>query len=325
MNPIKIAFIGAGAIGGRYLQAFPLCKYALDIHIVEPIFANLERGLSWMNSTSKSPASDIKITTYSTVEELEDNFDITIIATTADVRALLLKSFLKKNQTNNLVLEKVVFQKEVDFKEIAKLLDKENIKTWVNCARRYSALYKELSEIEESKIWHCSLNGTGWGLACNSIHFIDLVQFLTKSKVSQVFTHGLTHIEVAKRPGFFELFGTLEVQFANGSSLSLKCNEGEPFLYLNITNDSNHFQISELTQEAWKYDSKVKGLVTVPHPLVNQSQLSHRMIEDIWETGNCVLPSYTESMEAHLKVLSAFNEFFENQGLKIDDKSCPIT
>jgi hypothetical protein len=165
----------------------------------------------------------------------------------------------------------------------------------------------------------------GWGLACNSIHFIDLIQYLSHSKVSQVQTHGLTRSKPAKRPGFMELFGTLDIQFENRSSISLKCNEGEPFLSLSLTNNSNHFQISEITQQAWKHNPTLTEFIEIPHPQINQSQLSHQIVEEIWETKNCNLPHYNESMETQLKLILAFNDFFISQGCNIYDETCPIT
>ena len=79
-----------------------------------------------------------------------------------------------------LILEKVVFQSIQDFEDIIELLKINQIKAWVNCPRRMYKFYQEVQkQIGNGEQIIYTIRGGNWEMGCNSIHFIDLISFIS--------------------------------------------------------------------------------------------------------------------------------------------------
>ena len=58
--------------------------------------------------------------------------------------------------------------------------------------------------------------GENWGLSCNSLHFIDLICYLTDSNIISINTSGVSDkIMSSKRAGFIEFTGSIDVKLKN--------------------------------------------------------------------------------------------------------------
>jgi hypothetical protein len=103
---------------------------------------------------------------------------LVVIATNSDVRADLIRAIVDQTKVRNLLLEKVLFQKESDYFDIQKLLKKENIPTWVNFYRRDTVFFIDIKkQINLSKKIEMAVSGSLWGIGCLGPHFIDLLSF----------------------------------------------------------------------------------------------------------------------------------------------------
>ena len=111
-----------------------------------------------------------------------EEYYVTIIATTAGIRAIVTQKLLEKNKVKHIIFEKVLFQKVEEYHCVDMLLNRYKTRGWVNCPRRIYPTYQNLKELlfgEESV--DMEVVGNGWGLACNSVHFIDLYAYLTSA------------------------------------------------------------------------------------------------------------------------------------------------
>ena len=95
---------------------------------------------------------------------------------------MLLKNCLKKNKVKYIIFEKVLFQKVEEYHSVDMLLNRYKTRGWVNCHRRIYPTYQNLKELLfGEELVDMEVVGNGWGLACNSVHFIDLYAYLTSA------------------------------------------------------------------------------------------------------------------------------------------------
>ena len=130
---VNVCLIGCGGVGKRHLEAMLKVKNDINIEVVEPNIENTPTTLVGQN-----------INYFSKIEDVSNNIDICLIATTANVRKKVILELVSKKNVKFMILEKVVFQNEKDFDEILKLFEEKNIKSWVNCHLRAQPIYKEL-------------------------------------------------------------------------------------------------------------------------------------------------------------------------------------
>ena len=176
----KILIIGAGQLGARHLQGVLKSEHCLQITVVDPSNASLlnaqKLGKEIVLGNENSTVLYLK--TMPTHEE----YYVTIIATTAGIRAIVTQELLEKNKVKHIIFEKVLFQKVEEYHSVDMLLNRYKTRGWVNCPRRIYPTYQNLKELlfgEESV--DMEVVGNGWGLACNSVHFIDLYAYLTSA------------------------------------------------------------------------------------------------------------------------------------------------
>ena len=95
MSKQSLLLIGAGNIGRRHLQGILLAKNQLNIFVVEPV--EVTRSLIEQAVTESGGLGQHSLQIVSSLDEIEQNdFEITIIATSADVRKKVLLDFLEK-------------------------------------------------------------------------------------------------------------------------------------------------------------------------------------------------------------------------------------
>jgi len=91
------------------------------------------------------------------------------------------------------------------------------VKAWVNYSCRSYPIYPEIKAELGREIMNISYAGNNWGVACNSIHFIDLFDYLSGEFD---FTFDATKIDnvvyPSKRAGFSEMHRILRISTQRG-------------------------------------------------------------------------------------------------------------
>ena len=322
----NIVVIGAGQLGSRHLQALSKVNFQTTIEVVDPFASSLEVAKARFDEMSEN-SSIVGIRYVSSISQLSTNVDLAIIATNADVRAEVIRQLVKQCDVKNLVLEKVLFQKTEEYSEIQALLEVKNIKTWVNHPRRMFPYYAKLKELlVDSKQVSYQVQGGDWGLACNGLHFIDHLAFLTGCVDLKINTDGLnSSVIVSKRKGYFGVSGTLSGEIG-AHSFDLFCHENASPVVITICADNLNAIVDEgngwvriATKESgWQWAEDKAKIIYY------QSELSNKIAEDIFETGQCDLPTFVEATKLHIPFINAMLEHINRHG---DDKhaACPIT
>jgi hypothetical protein len=319
----NILIIGAGQLGSRHLQGALLSKYALKLTVVDLSEESLK--------VAESRASEVELGNKDTTVKFSSsltegsNVDICIIATTASVRFKVLEELVSKCNVGNIIFEKVLFQAEYEYAEAKKLLDSNNINAWVNCPRRIFPTYNEVKQlISSEKNISMTVKGTNWGMACNSIHFIDLFSYITEATdFSLGFSRLQENVIPSKRGGYYEVNGIIQGESISGHTFTLECRDNDKVECL-VEFKTNNYEI--IVKET-------SGIIIIEHNGKKntadylpqfQSQLTGKNIEEIIETSASSLTTFNDSCSLHLPFIRGIKKHIE-KGIGESLAACPIT
>jgi predicted dehydrogenase len=322
----NIVIIGAGQLGSRHLQAFALFDEPCNLFVVDPN----EASLLTAKQRFEAIAGYVKHKTsyHNSVQKLTaEHLDLVIIATNADIRAQIIKELLQSKSVSYFILEKVLFQSIKDYKVIGDLLHKASAKAYVNCPRRIFDFYKNLkAALHPGESVQMEIIGNNWGLACNSIHFIDLFNLLTGDTITDWQNNLNDGIIESKRPGFIEINGNISGRTSNANSLSLTCyHSGHPNISIRISTPSVRLLITEGMGKAFKEEASA-GWKTeeIPFTMIYQSQITNVVVKQLFDTGSCDLAPYETSSRFHTPFLRLVLNHYKKHSNKTTD-ICPIT
>ena len=181
--------------------------------------------------------------------------------------------------------------------------------TWVNFPRRLMEPHNKIAKQIDCMKLNVSFRGANWGLACNGLHFIDLVGWWAGCEAINIDTTQLQNSwKPAKREHFFEVFGGINVEYENGTTLNLFCDQEV---------STEEFTVHCSNGNAWTIDEQ-KGLVTWPCGLESleqfpvQSKMTGNLVDDLLETDHCALPSLPETIRHHGVFLSSMIEHWNH-------------
>jgi predicted dehydrogenase len=304
-----LALVGAGNIGSRHLQSLASLGQEWNVVVVEPDPKSMATAqLRYEEVVEKgSPTPDY----CDSLEGLPATLDICILATPASRRLDLVQKILVHSKCRYMVLEKVVFQSSADFVVAEKLFLEHGTDVWVNCPRRLWPVFKELKKsLAGSEKIKCRFVGEKIAMASNTIHFIDLFQFLTGcSEIIVVGVNLSLPFDDNRRPGNLEFLNTLNILTAKGDSFELtSIDTGKPVNSIMSTDVDGlswsfkqyEFKLETSSQETdWE---TIEKYVDVPL----QSDLTANVVRDLIKNGTCELTKLSESRLAHEAMLNAF-------------------
>ena len=324
---MNLLLVGAGQVGSRHLQSCLKFHEKLEIYVVD----SSKESLAMSRSRASEIDSLIKhevhyLTELDSVNELK--FDFLIIATGAGPRLSILNNVLEKFTIKSAILEKVLFQKTDDYLSAGRIINEKKVNSFVNCPRRVHPFYKKIKEKYITKELGVVLNCRGgeWvGLGCNSIHYLDLLNFLTDENVIEIDVGFLDkEIKNSKREGNVEFTGIIKGTFSSGSKISIESIAGSN---LNSTLEilSNDFTIliDELTGGFKIYKEEIL-IEDSSFDILYQSDLTHLMLEQIEKTGSCELIDFHDSVNLHQEFISKLLEHY-NKISGNSTKTLPIT
>jgi predicted dehydrogenase len=322
----NFAIIGAGQLGSRHLQGMLNYKrQAQKIYVIDPSLDSLK--------ISKVRASEIEhnhqLFFQQDWDNLPETFNVVIVATSANVREQVINLLLSQYKVEYLILEKVLFTDFMAYQRVSELLKSKSMKTWVNHPRRMFISYHELKNIiGENFIGTFQLTGGNWGLGCNGLHFLDLFEYLSGSKLEIIDADWVdSEMLESKRKGFVEFTGTLKGKLANGSNFQITSLKGEQSAgTIAIFDGVNRFIIQESGAPAIYHLKNPEAFKqnTIPFTMEFQSSLTTKLLEDLLSSGNCNLPTYEEAKQTHELFISALLQAYNNIQ-KNDTHILPIT
>jgi hypothetical protein len=299
----KIALLGFGNIGFRHLQGILKVKETLSIDVFD------------INPNAKDRLKDLETNhniQFSTDLTFFHNksYEVVIVATCADVRLEILRRFLDISKAKRFILEKIPFQSVEDYVDGMNLL--KSIPTWINCPFRIYPSFQELKQqvSTSTNLLNMNYSGSSWGLACNSLHYLNLMEYLTDSSVTKIELNYIEEVYESKRKGFFDLNASLTAQFNNGTSLQLISTKRPELINrysLLVKNDL--ILIDEVNGKITSTDS----LDIKDFRIYYQSELTNFIIEKILADEDTGLSSLDGSFNLNKLFLNALQPAFSKE------------
>lgn len=316
----EVLLIGAGQLGSRYLQGLIASKFDLRISVVDVSLRALEMAKSrWIAAGGEE--SQHRVRWLDSLPQDTHRVDVALIVTPSNGRANLVKRIANSLDVRYWILEKVLAVSSRELKIIQSALVSSD-GAWVNTPRRMMAWHRSLRDVFAHRCpLEISYSGGLWGLACNSIHFIDLVAWWSGESFKSVDVDGLDHRWYkSKREGYFEVTGGIVCTFTGGTKLYLNSKQGaNPQPMQVVLSDGIIWNIDETAGTALSSNGEqIYGCIEL------QSQLTARLIHGILRLGKSHLPTFDESSAMHAIFLDAMLAHW-NLSQHRNDDLVPIT
>ena len=316
----KILLVGAGQIGSRYLEGLAKLNIDFELIVIEPNIDSLNTAKSrWTSACIEGRDYDIKW--LNRIQSQKYEMDLAIISTSSADRCNIVKNVSETFSPKFWIMEKLLAQSKKEIDLIIKATDK-SLGAWVNITRRLDTWHKRIaSEFNFKGPIKVIKTGGLWGMACNSIHLIDLVCWWTGEKILSIDTDKLDkHWIKSKREGYFEITGEMRAKFSNGSSLILRSNK----------NFDNEFIKVYLRNNKEILINENEGFLISPNgkksngSLQLQSEVTAPLIKKLILENNCELPTLNISAQQHSVFINSMLKHW-NVSQKLADSKVPIT
>jgi hypothetical protein len=290
----RVVLVGAGQLGRRYVQGILLSQESIELWVYD--IDSLA-----VKSIETEFVGDTKHTLkfISHFKDLPQKIGLVIVAVPANSRLSVVTQLLDFCEVDAWILEKVLCQSIDELEQFNAILG-HSLSAWVNTPRLGWSLYQNLAALYPvPKKIEASIVGFK-GLACNAIHYIDLVGRWSASLPSDMDSSALNPVWFeSKRSGFFDVDGMLKVNFANGSKLNLWTGPEVQNYSVELIIDSDTWTVSELDGYAQSLDGKrIEGRAEY------QSELVAPLVTSIFEGGEVRLPLLSESIAQHRLLIS---------------------
>jgi hypothetical protein len=312
---LKILIIGAGQLGSRHLQSLIKYHSKLMIYVVDSSLASLELSQSRAAEINNDYGTEV-IYFESLAAVTETSFYLTIVATGSGPRFMIFDQLIKSFNSEKFILEKFLFQEPNSYRLAADLINGQNSNVYVNCPLRtwpiFKAIKEEISDLNAPVTIHYS--GGDWiGLGCNSIHYIDVLAFITESLLARVDASKIdSGILESKRPGYIEFTGTLLCEYRDGSRLEIESIRNSSIDSKIVIRCEDRVWIIDELSGNYQYQRNREVMKYDKFKLPYQSDLTHKMLSQLVDYNTCELPDFLESSSYHLmflhEMLNKYNE-----------------
>jgi hypothetical protein len=306
--------VGFGAMGCRHTQSIISSYPNAKICVVEPSKEIFEENCKKINVRSTN------IERYSDIDSLKGHFDFCVVATSAEPRFKIVKHLFDYG-IKNYLLEKVVFQSKKQFSDLEKLTNMTDVNIYCNFVSRYFPNYIEIKKEITDKPIKIIVSGGDFGLACNSLHYIDLFQYLRQSS-PYIISHNLKENFNGNRRGFNykEIQGSLHLTNTFGDSLSIisDLEKGKGLLEVTIINGGTIHVLNENTFNHTIISNS--AIEKKEFQILRTSELTGKIVNDFYN-NTILLPKISETKHNHIEIFKVFNETFKLS----ESDNCPIT
>lgn len=310
-----VRLVGLGNIGFRHLQGLSRMAEEIAIDGLDVDEAAVARAREeWRNIPSAQGR-------FSSPEEISSPADLTVLATSAAGREALLQRHLDIG-SRQFLLEKVVFTEPDAFGRAEQALEAVGAVAYVNTARRLWPLHRTIKAMADAAKTPVRLEvvGRNLGLACNGVHFIDLLQMVSGQADISTTRADISRPWASKRPGYYEAWGDVTFE-GGGSRLRLSVQpDGPEKPSMRVKLGDREYVVDEASGVVTADGDVVADAGRAPY----QSELSVEYARPMLGRLPPALPSLSESAKAHEALFEAIRPAFEDAGL-MNGQQIPIT
>ena len=312
----KILLVGCGNIGIRHLESILQInkkKLIIELTIFEIKKSKIADIKKYIELNKKI---NLSYKVYSTFPALKQPIDLAIVATDSTPRIGILKK-LSSYKIRHLVLEKLISSNLSNLIKTNNLIKKSKFQnTYVNTPRRFMSDYIKLKgKLNFDHPIIVEAFGSNIKLASNSIHMIDLFQFLINDK--EIICIGCNISKIHKTNSNYHEFTGL-VTFKDNKNNFLYINNLEQnnkslsnFGGIKIYNHQKSFIINESFGEIVEITQNIKNKkIKINKKKFNylpQSILTGFYVDKIFTKQKLNLPSFDTSYFAHKLFFESLN------------------
>jgi len=276
---MRICIIGVGNIGMRYVQGITMKFPGAELFLVDSSVR--------IQEMEKLQLGNVKL--FTSLDEVNKSIDLFVVATSCEPRLSIYKQCLELNP-QYIILEKYLFKSREEFEECLSLSRVPTfVNQWMYGSKTFNCLFEDDARTVE-------LTGTGWGLACNAVHWIDVFKRhmnITHLQVGSDTT--IYRVFPSKRAGYEEIFGEL-VFVDRDSDKTFKLIDKQDTGLVNM-------QKIKVDEKVYIFDySKIMEDEKVLSHFPYFSELIGDIVGNILDTGRCHLPLLEESISQHLLI-----------------------
>ncbi|MDA9300073.1 hypothetical protein N9Q00_00440 [Amylibacter sp.] len=305
---MEVCIIGVGPLGQRHAEGVLRSGSCNNLTILDPSSEALSQTSTFLGQFPENGlVLNKKIKYIQKYEQLMLNYDVVIIATTAQHRLSAIETFLKHSNTGFLLLEKLLFPEEGEYLKASKIFLNKNIDVRVNTSRRMWSGYNSLRRrLSAESITEFCVSGSNWGMGTSAIHFMDLFQFLANGLPIETlqFKNCVTR-ENTRRLGSYEIFGKLKGTLKNGIRFSISSRDEptENFL-VDIKTHKGSIQVNEIENKVYYFEEK---MYQKDFKVAYVSETTAAIINKLSNNVEIKLTKFSESSAQHLSLLRVIN------------------
>lgn len=314
----KALIIGMGNIGYRHFQALHNLKN--KIFLIDPKISKL--SLEKFYAKNKKNKHIFYLKNYSKLPKV---IDLAIIATTADKRLDCLNNLIKNTKIKNIILEKILFNKIKSYKE-AKYFINNKTNIWVNSLNRTYPITKLIKKKNKNfRLKYLSVKGNEWGLACNFIHFLDLINYFNYETKYSIVKNNLKKIIKTKRKRFIDFLGNIKIKSEHGTNIFFESKKGKMNYQLKLIFNNYTYLINEIKGEVIEINKKLKIRKKYIYKTPLVSELTKKFAKQIYKNNRCELTDLETSIKLHFPLIKSFCKSYKKIKKIKKINSCPIT
>jgi hypothetical protein len=320
MDRKKILIFGCGNIGSRHLQALTNLSFDLEIAIIEPNEESIKIAKTRLIE-SNHDSKKHKVVWYDKINDNLKSYDLAIIATPSNGRVKNIIKLLELG-ISKFLIEKIVCQSNSEYELLISNLEKFHAKSWINTNMRYFESYQKIKKNFKNSNIHISVIGSKPVLGTNAIHYLDFACWLSDNYDLTLNGEFLMNNIFPNKRGdqFLEFAGTL-IGSGKKASISLTYfpDSNLPTI-INIVNNHHHLMIDEMNDKIFN----LSGNLDIEYKFEHVSTVTTKIVNDILETNNCILPTVSELYSLHSELFRVFNNHIKKIK-NIEPSLCPIT
>ena len=168
-----------------------------------------------------------------------------------------------------------------------------------------------------------TVRGHAWGMACNSVHFLDVFAYLVDNSALELTESKLDpELIESKRAGFYETTGQLNFIAGKHSLMIESGRSNTPEVMVSIENGQAKYVVNEVGGTWTKSLDEDEEQFT--HTPLFQSQLTGGNVDELLASNHCGLTPFGQSCELHIPFITALLTHMSavlNKKLDV----CPIT
>jgi hypothetical protein len=300
-----VLIIGVGNLGIRNIQGLLNLK-SVVIHALDSDINSIEKAKEFIRRESKINHIDTRVFFYNNLSKIDFKIDLIIISTTANGRAQLISEVLLSVPAKYMLIEKVVAQTVEELYLINSNLQKSNIRAWINLPRRIMSSWQQLKDdINTNHPIRLEVSGGKWGMASNSIHMLNLAEWLSDSKaqkLTSLFTSS-DKVYATKKNGYLDVTGEIFCKLLDKSSIHIKSDSTTDPVIIKLLNNNNTFIVNEYKGYYSKNDLKEQRF-----KLDLQSEIIEPLVISIMNNSNCLLPTFDAVFPSHVMLIEELSK-----------------